>query len=114
MDLFLTELETGDWSASVAWYRDVLGLLPEQIDTANCYVLFRAGASRLALKAGNPRPGGVRLYFQVADLDGELTRLATLGVPPEGEIKVSSEGYRRAIVHDPDGYDIGLFESISA
>ncbi|MFL5339115.1 MAG: VOC family protein [Gemmataceae bacterium] len=110
MDLYLIELAVADWSASVAWYRDVLGLVAERIDEANRFALFHAGASRVALKAGEPKPGGARLYFQVTSLLRELERLAALGAPACGPVKANCEGYRRAFVRDPDGYCVGLFE----
>ena len=110
MDLYLVELAVADWSASVAWYREVLGLTPDRIDNANRFALFQAGPGRLALKAGEPKPGGVRLYFQVPSLSRELERLAALGAPACGPVKESYEAYRRAFVRDPDGYFVGLFE----
>jgi catechol 2,3-dioxygenase-like lactoylglutathione lyase family enzyme len=113
LSLFMAELTVRDWPAAVAWYRDVLGLPLERLDAAADFALFRAGAGRVALKAGEPRPAGVRLYFHVPDLSAELSRLVALGVPPDGDVVVSPEGYRRAFVRDPDGHRLGLFEWIS-
>src|SRR5947209_11454001 len=107
--LFMVELTVRDWPAAVAWYRDVLGLPLERLDAAGDFALFRAGPGRVALKAGEPRPAGARLYFHVADLSAELARLAALGVPPDGDVAVSPEGYRRAFVRDPDGHRLGSF-----
>ena len=42
----------------------------------------------------------------------ELDRLAASNIVPESAVKVSAEGYRRAIVRDPDGYRICLFATI--
>ncbi len=80
MTLFMTELAAADWAASVAWYRDRLGLTVELVDEPNRFALLRAGDGRLALKAGAPAPGGVILHFQVADLAAELARLTAAGV----------------------------------
>jgi catechol 2,3-dioxygenase-like lactoylglutathione lyase family enzyme len=83
----------------------VLGL--RLIMSAGTFALFDAGSGRLALKAGEPAPGGVLLALEVDDLAGWVARL---GARVEGPVKDSEEGYRRARLHDPDGYEIALFE----
>jgi predicted enzyme related to lactoylglutathione lyase len=108
--LYLVELTVADWPLSLGWYRDRLGLPVVLIDTPNEYALLQAGGVRLALKAGRPDPGSVRLTFDVADLDSELERLAANGILPDGPCKSSPEGYRRALLRDPDGYRLCLFE----
>jgi catechol 2,3-dioxygenase-like lactoylglutathione lyase family enzyme len=105
MRLYFVELSVRDWHASVAWYRDVLRL--RLIMSAGSFALLDAGGGRIALKAGEPTPGGVLLALEVDDLDGWVARL---GAHVEGPIKASEEGYRRARLHDPDGYEIALFE----
>jgi catechol 2,3-dioxygenase-like lactoylglutathione lyase family enzyme len=107
MTLYFVELRVSDWAASVAWYRDVLGLRPILLDEAGSFALLDAGGARVALKAGLPRPGGVMLAMEVGDLDGWLARLGAL---VEGPPQTSAEGYRRARLLDPDGYEIVLFE----
>ena len=106
MNLYFVELRVRDWPASVAFYRDVLGLTPTMRDDAGSFALFDAGSCRVALKAGEPT-GGTLLAFEVDDLDAWVGRL---GERIEGEGKVSPEGYRRARLRDPDGYEISLFE----
>jgi catechol 2,3-dioxygenase-like lactoylglutathione lyase family enzyme len=104
---FMTEIAVADFDASLAWYRDRLGLQVEHLDAANRFVLLRAeGGGRLALKAGTPSPDGVILHFEVRNLDAELVRFDAITEP----LKASDEGYRRAVVRDPDGYVVGLFE----
>jgi catechol 2,3-dioxygenase-like lactoylglutathione lyase family enzyme len=110
MKLDFIELAVSDLAASLAWYRDVLGLGVRLCDEAGGFALLVAGSCRLALKVGQPRPGGALLAFEVDDLDAQLARLAGLGVTAEGELKVSPEGYRRARLCDPDGYAVTLFE----
>ena len=105
MRLYFVELHVSDHPASVAFYRDQLGL--RLLLQAGSFALFDAGGTRLALKAGQPRPGGVLLAMEVADLDAWVTRLAAR---VEGPVKDSEEGYRRARLRDPDGYEITLFE----
>ena len=107
MRLSFVELLVSDWPASVAWYRDVLGLRPIMSDEAGRFALFDAGDARIALKAGEPHVGGVLLAMEVDDLDGWVARL---GERVDGAIRASEEGYRRARLRDPDGYEIVLFE----
>jgi catechol 2,3-dioxygenase-like lactoylglutathione lyase family enzyme len=104
--LFMTELSVADFAASLAWYRDVLGMRVKHLDSANRFVLFNGG---VALKGGTPVPGGVTLHFNVSDLDAELARLAAAGVAAS-PVEESAEGYREAFAADPDGYRVGLFE----
>ena len=102
----MTELRVADLAASVAWYRDRLGLRVELLDAANGFALLGGeGGGRLALKAGPPAPGGVALHFEVADLAAALARAGAAEAP----VKESWEGYREAVIRDPDGYAVGLF-----
>lgn len=110
MTLFMVELTVPDLAASAAWYATVIGLSVKLTDDANGFVLLEGKSGRLSLKRGDPNPGGVRLHFEVANLDVELTRLEAAGVRPASPAKASPEGYRRAVYLDPDGYEIGLFE----
>jgi predicted enzyme related to lactoylglutathione lyase len=114
ISLSFVQLTTADWAKSVAWYSAVLGLQLKLRDDVNQYALFETPGGRLALKAGVPQPDGVLLAFQIDDLDAELTRLRESGVLAVGEVKVSTEGYRRALVRDPDGYLVSLFEMNAA
>ena len=91
MTLYFVELRVGDWAASVAFYRDVLRLRPILSDEAGAFALFEVGGGRVAVKAGEPRPGGVLLAMQVDDLDGWLSRLGAL---VEGPPQTSAEGDR--------------------
>jgi catechol 2,3-dioxygenase-like lactoylglutathione lyase family enzyme len=110
MQFFLVELTVSDWPASVAWYRDRLGLSVERFDEPNRYALFAAGSARIALKAGEPASRGAKLVFQVDDLEANLDRFSREGVVTDDPVKASVEGYRSARVVDPDGYRIELFE----
>ena len=110
MTLDMVELTVRDLAVSAAWYATVIGLSVKLTDDANGFVLLEGSAGRLSLKRGDPRPGGVRLHFEVADLDAESTRLEASNVRPASPAKASPEGYRRAVYLDPDGYEISLFE----
>ncbi len=107
----MTELAVRNLPAAVAWYRDVLGLVLKLLDEATGFALLECDGGRLALKVGGVG-GGVTLHFRVADLDGELARLAGHGVVPDRPPIVSNEGYREAFVRDADGYRVGLFEFV--
>ena len=110
MTLFMVELTVPDLAASAAWYSTVIGLSVKLTDDANGFVLLEGKSGRLSLKRGDPNPGGVRLHFEVANLDREIARLEGADVRPASPAKASAEGYRRAVYLDPDGYEIGLFE----
>jgi catechol 2,3-dioxygenase-like lactoylglutathione lyase family enzyme len=110
MDLFLVELRVADWPASLAWYRDRLGLAVELLDEPNRYALLSAGPCRVALNAGTPSPGSTKLAFRVSDLGAEIERLGPAGISPTGPIRASIEGYRSVLLVDPDGHRVELFE----
>lgn len=114
MTLYMVELMVADVARSISWYRDVCGGVVELTDGPNGFTLLKLDGGRVALKQGTPpEVGGVRFHFLVADLNAELTRLAELGVHPESDLKTSTEGYRRAVIRDPDSYAISLFEWVT-
>lgn len=120
MTLYMIELPVRDLSASLAWYRDYLGLTVERIDPERPFALLRsAGGSWLALKqyespmlpgSGHDRSStvlqSIRVHFHVNDLEQTLAQLEV----SDPEWKISPEGYRRALLTDPDGYSVVLFE----
>jgi len=109
--LHMTELTVTDPVASAAWYAAAFGFAVELTDAVNGFVLLaHPGGGKLALKAGHPVAAGVKLHLEVADLDGHVARLRDSGVPADGDLKASDEGYRRARYRDPDGVAVVLFE----
>ena len=108
--LYLVELTVSDWPAALAWYAEVLGVQPALRVEGDRFALFQAGPSRLALKQGQARAGSVLLTLEVADLAAKLASLESRGIRPEGPVKTSPEGYRRAMLRDPDGHRLSLFE----
>lgn len=112
MNWYVIELAVHDFHAMVAWYRDVLGLTVTLDVPADRFALLEAGAGRIALKerAHNRRIGGDRLVFEVTDLDGMVGKLQAQGVTLLKTIQASPEGYRRAVIADPEGREICLFE----
>jgi len=113
MNLFMVEIAVSNIPTSLAWYCDHIGLTVDHHDEANGFVLLKSSGGRLALKRGTPAPDGVILHFSVVELDNELTRLLAAGVHLISSIKASDEGYRRAIVVDPDQYRVCLFEVVT-
>jgi predicted enzyme related to lactoylglutathione lyase len=108
--LYMVELTVADWPDAVRWYRDVLGLTLRMYRENDRFALFECGAGRIALKQGEPTPGTTTLTFELDSLDAELSRLESHSVVVDSPVKTSEEGYRRGIIHDPDGYRIVLFE----
>lgn len=107
MKLFMTEVLVPDFDVALAWYTEQLGMLVERLDRPNQFALLHGPADkshRIALK-GNTERRGFRLHFEVDDLDRELERHAG-----DFDVKRSEEGYRRAILGDPSGNEIVLFE----
>ena len=114
MKLYMTELSVTDIAKSLAWYRDKLGLHVRVNDTDKKYVQFDAGG-QLSLRehhdTGKVDSQSI-VYFEVENLTAELARLSKLNIVPDDDTTESEEGYRRAILRDPDGHRIGLFEWI--
>jgi predicted enzyme related to lactoylglutathione lyase len=110
--LFFIELTVRDWSASLAWYQEVLRLDVRIRFEADQFALLQAGEPEgvlLALKGGTPQPGSVLLTWTVKELDGWLEHLERCGVVLEGPVKTSPERYRRVRFRDPDGHALCLF-----
>jgi predicted enzyme related to lactoylglutathione lyase len=115
MELYMVELSVADLPAALAWYRGVLQLQVLMEKPADGFALLAAGAGRVALKQ-RPRndsragmPDAPMLVFEVADVDAELTRMTQLGATMSNGPKESPEGYRRALISDPDGNRLCLF-----
>ena len=109
--LHMTELTVRDAAASARWYAAALGFVVELTDAATGFVLLHhPGGGRLALVPGEPVAAGVKLHLHVADLDAEVERLRGIDIAPDGVVKSSAEGYRRARFTDPDGVAVVLFE----
>ena len=101
----MAELAVTDVTAAAAWYARTLGMRAILEDPATGFVLLEdAAGGKLALKPGTPTPGGLTLHFRVDCVDAELARLGVTA-----EVKASPEGYRRAMLTDPDGYRVCLF-----
>ena len=72
------------------------------------------GESTIALHLAEPghepaRNGGMRLYFEVKELDKFCQALETAGVKLSQPPKVMPWGWRHAYLDDPDGNEVSLY-----
>ena len=103
-----------DVDRSLRFYKD-LGF--KMIETMPGYARLRSpkGTSSIALHAigtdqtFDPRREGLRLYFEVRDVDALCERLAAKGVPFKQMPKDTEWGWRHACLEDPDGHSLSLY-----
>jgi catechol 2,3-dioxygenase-like lactoylglutathione lyase family enzyme len=103
---------------ALAFYRDLLGFkLIEEFkhDGISLYARLHApgGEGTIALHLAGPgtpmASEGVRLYFEVRDLDGFCRKLQTKGFYITQMPRVMPWGWRHAYLNDPDGHEISLY-----
>lgn len=118
--LQMIQLRVTDFERSLAWYRDVLGLTVLLRQPEDGFALLDLGGVRLALKRrlsmaadALPAAEAPMLMFAVADAAAALAHLTAAGTSVLKPLEGNLEGYRRAIVADPDGYPIALFDFVS-
>jgi catechol 2,3-dioxygenase-like lactoylglutathione lyase family enzyme len=71
------------------------------------------GAGQTVSDGSRPTPGGWnRIQLQVNDLDAAVANLSEAGVPLRGEV-ITGRGGRQALVLDPAGNLVELFEPYS-
>ena len=113
---------TADFSASYAFYRDVLGLPTQWPDNGSYAELDAGGDTKLALfprdemagdvPLGDPGEGPI-LVLDAGDVDAAFERLGTLGAAVVDEPHDRPEwGLRVLHVRDPDGNLVELFHDI--
>ena len=111
-----------DLNGSVAFYRDLLGFHSELIAAPAFAMLYRGDLRLLLSVPGNagggsalpdgsvPAPGGWnRIAVRVDDLDATVAALRSRGVRFRTGI-TSGVAVRQALLHDPSGNLIELFE----
>jgi lactoylglutathione lyase len=115
-------LYVGDVDASLAFYRDVLGLPFKFQETG--YAEFATRGTKFALYERVRLPGLIgrdasgggpagEVLFLVDDVDGEAERLGGLGVEILAGPVDRPWGHRTLHVHDPDGFVVELAQEIS-
>lgn len=120
--LHQTLLMVADLEASVAFYRDLVGLAPEEVAESNAE--FATGQSTLVLEAdfepavldafgleepGDERGSGVIVAVGVeepAAVDAVCERVAEAGETVRMEPTDVDWGRRMALIADPDGYTV--------
>jgi catechol 2,3-dioxygenase-like lactoylglutathione lyase family enzyme len=111
-----------DVPAAIAFYTNHLGFTVEQ-DASPAFAAVSRGGVRLLLSgegSSGKRPladgrrqesgGWNRIHLEVGDLEAEVTRLRTAGVPFRTPEIVSGPGGAQVIVDDPSGNPIELFQ----
>ena len=115
-DLGQIHISVRDVDASVAFYRDVLGIPFLFRVPGQPMAFFQSGDVRLYLGApeSSAFASKVVVYFTVADIDAEYSRLVDAGVEFLGKPHVvhrdDSGELWMADFHDPDGHVLVLMQ----
>ena len=112
---FLT-LQVADMAASLAFYRDLLGMAVNRrfspMPGMDIVFLGREGLQlELICREGEKKEAGdnFSLGFAVADLDAEIARLTAAGMDC-GPVVRPAPGTRMSFCNDPDGNAVELIE----
>jgi len=107
-----------DVARSLAFYHDMLGfkLIEDfRYEGRSVYARLHApgGDGTIALHQAGPgvplSSEGVRLYFEVGDLDGFCRKLQQKGFYITQLPRMMPWGWRHAYLNDPDGHEISLY-----
>jgi len=107
-----------DVTRAVGFYRDLLGfkLIEDfRFDGTPVYARLRApgGDGTIALHQAGPGASlvsdGVRLYFEVRELDDFCQKLMRKGFYITQMPRMMEWGWRHAYLNDPDGHEISLY-----
>lgn len=107
---------SADYRRALRFYRDLLGFqLVEEYPGGYGRLQSPGGRTTIALhtleqgQRMDAETEGLRLYFEVRDLDGQCSRLAAAGVRFEQMPKDMPWGWRHAYLRDPDGHELSLY-----
>jgi DNA-binding CsgD family transcriptional regulator/catechol 2,3-dioxygenase-like lactoylglutathione lyase family enzyme len=103
-----------DLAAMADWLRDTLGLT--ELMRFDHAIFFDCGGARLYLSQGDSAANSL-LYFRVADIAAEVSRLEAAGVPilsAAHRIHVHADGREEwmAFLADPEGGTLGLMSIV--
>ncbi len=107
-----------DVERALRFYRDLMGfkLIEDfRYEGSSVYARLRApgGDGTIALHLAGPgvplASDGVRLYFEIRDLDGFCRKLQQKGFYITQMPRMMPWGWRHAYLNDPDGHEISLY-----
>lgn len=99
-----------DPEASIAFYREVLGLaIDKEFPGGTVFFLGNGSLEIAGQGAVGPSPD-VKLWVQVRDLSAVLDELAAQGLTPDREARREPWGLDEAWISDPDGTRIVLVQ----
>jgi lactoylglutathione lyase len=107
-----------DVNRALGFYRDLLGfkLIEDfRFEGQSVYARLRApgGDGTIALHLAGPATPlsseGVRLYFEIRDLEGFCRKLQSKGFYITQMPRVMPWGWRHAYLNDPDGHEISIY-----
>ncbi len=105
-EIAFTGTPVTDIKRARAFYEGLLGLKPTMESAGGNWVEYDVGASTFGIgcygDVWRPSTEGTCAAFEVDDLDAEITRLKSRGVPVAMDV-TESPVCRFAIVCDPDG-----------
>ncbi len=104
-----------DLKRALNFYRDLLGF--QAIEEEEGYARLRSGRGTTTIGlhvltkevSSLPSKEGVRLYFEVENLDENCKELASKGVKFDKLPEDMPWGWRHAYLSDPDGHQISLY-----
>jgi predicted enzyme related to lactoylglutathione lyase len=110
-EIAFTGTPVTDIKRARAFYEGLLGLKPTKESAGGMWVEYDVGASTFGIGAygevWKPSPEGTCIAFEVPDVDAELARLKSKGVPVQ-MAAMDTPVCRFAIICDPDGNRIML------
>jgi len=118
LDLNHAMIYSRDVSRALGFYRDLLGFtLLEEFRAGDRVVYARlkvsAGEATIALHLLAPgetlSTGGVRLYFEVRELERFCKGLEAAGAKFSKPPAMMPWGWKHAYLNDPDGHEISLY-----
>jgi len=107
-----------DVPRAMRFYHDILGFrLIEAFPPGGSpvYARLRSPAGQTSIALHQAEPGrqvsaeGVRLYFEVKELDAVCEKLKADGVEITQMPKLMPWGWRHAYLDDPDGHEVSLY-----
>jgi lactoylglutathione lyase len=108
-----------DVGRALGFYRDLLGFrVVEEMDYGGrkVYARLRAGSGDGTLALHMIEPGktlpagdGIRLYFEIKDLEKFCERLHAAGVKFSKMPALMPWGWKHAYLDDPDGHEVSLY-----